>query len=151
VTRGEWKLSFIWDVLALSGWPLVWLLGRNTGHVILPFVIVVLYLSAFRGRICSAVFSNRVITDIGGMCYSIYLFHFLIIYAAKHLTASLHIGESFWAYYCLQACMILPCVLIFCGFFFLVVERPCMDREWPQTLWRSSHALALSAARAWGS
>jgi peptidoglycan/LPS O-acetylase OafA/YrhL len=151
VTRREWKRSYLWDVLALCGWPLVWLLGRNTGHVVLPFVIVVLYLSAFSGRICSAVFSNRVITDIGGMCYSIYLFHFLIIYAVKHLTEPLHIGQSFWAYYCLQACMILPCVLIFCGFFFLVVERPCMARDWPQTLWRSSQALALSAARAWGS
>ena len=30
-------------MLALCGWPLVWLLGRNTGHIVLPFVIVVLY------------------------------------------------------------------------------------------------------------
>ena len=149
LTRGEWTPSFIWDALALSGWPLVWLLGRNTGHLVLPFVIVVLYLAAFKGRICSSVFSNRVITDIGGMCYSIYLFHFVVIYTVKHQTAGLHIGENFWVYYCLQACMILPLVLISCGAFFLVVERPCTDREWPQQLWRSSRARALSAARDW--
>jgi peptidoglycan/LPS O-acetylase OafA/YrhL len=151
LTRGEWRSSFVWDALALCGWPLVWLLGRNTGHIVLPFVIVVLYVAAFKGRICSALFSNRVITDIGGMCYSIYLFHVLLIYAVKHFTAGLHIGMNFWAYYCLQASMILPFVLISCGAFFLVVERPCMDREWPQKLWRSSQALALSAARAWES
>jgi peptidoglycan/LPS O-acetylase OafA/YrhL len=151
LTRGEWKRSFVWDALALCGWPLVWLLGRNTGHLVLPFVIVLLYFAAFSGRICSAVFSNRVITDIGGMCYSIYLFHFLLIYAVKHVTTALHIGENFWVYYCLQACIILPFVLIFCGVFFLVVERPCMDRQWPQRLWRSGQTLALSAARAWES
>lgn len=145
LTRGEWKRSYVWDALALSGWPLVWLLGRNTGHVVLPFVIVVLYLSAFRGRVCSAVFSNRVITDIGGMCYSIYLFHFLIIHAVKYFTAPLHIGQNFWVYYALQSAMIFPVVLLLCGTFFLLIERPCMDGEWPRKLWRFGQGLLLPA------
>jgi peptidoglycan/LPS O-acetylase OafA/YrhL len=147
LTRAAWKQSFLWDALAMCGWPLVWLLGRNSGHVILPFVIVVLYLAAFRGRICSAVFSNQVITNIGGMCYSIYLFHFLVIYAVKHFTAPLHIGQNFWVYYALQATLILPAVLLICGTFFLLIERPCMDREWPRKLWRFGHALTLPVAR----
>jgi peptidoglycan/LPS O-acetylase OafA/YrhL len=149
MTRQEWRQSFLWDALAVCGWPLVWYLGRNIGHVLLPFVVVVLYLAAFRGRISSAIFSNRVIANVGGMCYSIYLFHFLLIYSVKHVTAPLHIGENFWVYYCLQACMILPCVLICCGFFFLLIERPCMDREWPWKVWRYIQALIASAARAW--
>jgi peptidoglycan/LPS O-acetylase OafA/YrhL len=151
VTRREWKQSFFWDVLALCSWPLLWYLGRNTGHVLLPFIIVGLFLAAFRGRICSAVFSNPVVSGIGGVCYSIYLFHFLVIYAVKHITAPLHFGQNFWAYYCLQAAIILPFVLILCGAFFLVIERPCMDREWPQKLWRSSQALMLSVGREWQS
>jgi peptidoglycan/LPS O-acetylase OafA/YrhL len=107
----------------------------------------VLYLAAFRGRICSAVFSNRVIINIGGMCYSIYLFHVLIIYAVKHFAAPLHIGQNFWVYYALQATLILPVVLLLCGTFFLLIERPCMDREWPRKLWRWGHGLMLPAAR----
>jgi peptidoglycan/LPS O-acetylase OafA/YrhL len=145
LTRGEWKPSLLWDAIALGLWPLVWYMGRNFGHVALPFVIVLLYLGAFRGRICSAVFSNRVITDIGGMCYSIYLFHFMLIYGVKHLTASLHIGQNFWVYYALQSSMILPVVMLFCGVFFLLIERPCMDREWPRKLWRRGRALVVSA------
>ena len=147
LTRKEWKQTFLWDVLALSLWPLVWIMGRNFGHVALPFVIVILYLAAFRGKICSAIFSNRVITDIGGMCYSIYLFHFLIIYGVKHMTAPFHIGQNFWAYFVLQCLLIIPVVLLFCGTFFLLVERPCMDREWPRKLWQRGQALMLSAAR----
>ncbi len=148
VTRQEWKQSYLWDALALCSWPLVWYLGRNTGHVLLPFIIVVLFLAAFRGRICSAVFSHRVVTDTGGMCYSIYLFHFLVIYAVKHVTAPLHFGQNFWAYYWLQASLILPFVLVLCGAFYLLVERPCMDREWPRKLWRSGQEFIASAVLA---
>jgi peptidoglycan/LPS O-acetylase OafA/YrhL len=148
VTRqGEWKPSFLWDALALCLWPLIWYLGRTVGHIVLPFVIVGLYLAAFRGRICSAVFGNRVLTNIGGMCYSIYLFHVLIIYFVKHMTFRLHIGQNFWFYYSLQACMIVPVVLLLCGAFFVLIERPCMDKEWPQKLWRLAHTLTRSSIR----
>jgi peptidoglycan/LPS O-acetylase OafA/YrhL len=135
VTRGDWKPSWVWDALALCGWPLVWYLSPGWSHLLLPFVIVVLYLAAFRGRICSALFSNPVITDIGGMCYSLYLFHFLIISAVCRVSKPVHIGHDFWAYYLLQAALVLPVVLILCGVFFLLVERPCMDRDWPRKLW----------------
>jgi peptidoglycan/LPS O-acetylase OafA/YrhL len=110
-------------------------MGRNSGHLVLPFVILFLYLAAFRGKVCSAIFSNRVIRNIGGMCYSMYLFHFLVIHMAKHNTWRLHLGQNFWLYYALQAALIIPAVLVCCGTFFLLVERPCMDRDWPRKLW----------------
>jgi hypothetical protein len=66
LTRREWQPSFRWDVLALCGWPLGWYFEGNVGHILLPFLIVVRYLAAFRGRICSAIFSNRIITHVGG-------------------------------------------------------------------------------------
>lgn len=135
VSRRDWKLSWAWDVAVLCGWPLVWYLSPRWSHVLLPFIIVVLYLSAFRGRLCSALFSHPIITDIGGMCYSLYLFHFLIISAVSRVSKPVHIGHEFWAYYFLQAVLVLPVVLILCGVFFLLVERPCMDRDWPRKLW----------------
>ena len=135
VSRRDWKLSWAWDVAALCGWPLVWYLSPGWSHVLLPFIIVVLYLGAFRGRLCSTLFSHPIITDIGGMCYSLYLFHFLIISAVCRVSKPVHIGHEFWAYYLLQAVLVLPVVLILCGVFFLLVERPCMDRDWPRKLW----------------
>ncbi len=148
VTRqAEWKPNFLWDALALCLGPLNWYPGRTVGHIVLPFVIVVLHLAAFRGRICSAAFSNRVIINIGGMCYSIYLFHVLIIYFVKHMTFRLQIGQNFWFHYFLQACMIVPVVLLLCGAFFVLIERPCMDKEWPQKLWRFVHTLRTSSIR----
>jgi len=144
VTRGEWRQSFGWDALAFCLWPSVWLMSRNVGHVVLPLLIVIIYLAAFRGRILSAILSNRVIADIGGMCYSLYLFHAMIVYAVKHVTAPLHFGENFWLYFILQSCLILPFVLLFCGAFFVLIERPCMDREWPRKLWNHANKILLS-------
>jgi peptidoglycan/LPS O-acetylase OafA/YrhL len=135
VTRQDWKASWAWDVVALCGWPLVWYLSPGWSHVLLPFIIVAIYLAAFRGRLCSALFSHPVITDIGGMCYSLYLFHFLIISSVTRLSKPVHLGHNFLAYYLVQAILVLPFVLIFCGIFFLLVERPCMDRDWPRKLW----------------
>ena len=148
VTRGEWKRSFAWDALALCLWPLVWMGDKYFDHLVLPFLIIVLYLAAFRGRICSAVFSNPVLTTIGGMCYSIYLFHFPIIYAVKHNTAYWHIGNNFWVFFALQSALILPPVLLFCGAFFVFVERPCMDREWPKKLWQRWQTASWRTLRA---
>jgi peptidoglycan/LPS O-acetylase OafA/YrhL len=135
VTRRDWRSSWVWDLVALCGWPLVWYLSPGWNHILLPFIIVMLYLAAFRGRICSTLFSYPIITDIGGMCYSLYLFHFLIISSVGRVSKPVHIGHNFWVYYSLQAVLVLPVVLMLCGIFFLLVERPCMDRDWPRKLW----------------
>lgn len=137
VNRQNWMPSFSWDLVALCLWPLVWVLGRNSGHILLPFVIVALFLAAFRGRVCSIVLGNSLITTIGGMCYSIYLFHFLIIYSVKHFTQGINFGRNFWLYFAFQTFLIVPFIVVFCGAFFLLVERPCMRRDWPVRLWKS--------------
>jgi peptidoglycan/LPS O-acetylase OafA/YrhL len=134
VTKSEWKRSIAWDTAALCCWPFVWFLGPVSGHLLLPFIIIVLYLAAFRGCIFPAVFGNRIITNIGGMCYSLYLFHILVISSVGRISKPWHFGNSFWAYFLLQACLILPVVLTVCGAYFLLVERPCMDREWPKKI-----------------
>jgi peptidoglycan/LPS O-acetylase OafA/YrhL len=143
LNRGDWTPSFAWDALALSLWPLVWYPGEKTLHILLPFVIVVLYVAAFRGRICSAMFSTRAITNIGGMCYSIYLFHFPAVYAVKHITAYWHVGSNFWVFFAMQCCLILPVVMLVCGTFFLIIERPCMDEKWPSRLWSQFETASL--------
>jgi peptidoglycan/LPS O-acetylase OafA/YrhL len=134
VTRQNAAKNFLWDVIALIFWPLIWLMPVQYSYLVLPPVIVLLYLAAFRGRLGSAVFSNRFLTVIGGMCYSIYLFHFLFISTAGKLTKGIHFGNSFWFYYVIQGAMIVPLVLIACAVYFIMLERPCMDREWPRKL-----------------
>jgi peptidoglycan/LPS O-acetylase OafA/YrhL len=125
--------SLFWD-LTLFGWPIVWLIGRSAGQIVLPLLLVFLVYGAMQARIISRALSSRWCTNIGGMCYSIYLFHGLLISGVGRVTKPLHFGSSFTLYFLLQALLILPIVVLVCAAFFILVERPCMDKEWPRKL-----------------
>jgi peptidoglycan/LPS O-acetylase OafA/YrhL len=147
---GRWseRKSRAWDLVSLLGWPLVWMVGDIADHLLLPFLIPLLFVAAFRGRYSSALLSISWITDIGGMCYSIYLLHDLVIAAIGRLVKPLHFGDSFVLYFCLEAAIILPCVLCVSGTFFVLVERPCMDRRWPSkvlSIFRRKTEVPISA------
>jgi peptidoglycan/LPS O-acetylase OafA/YrhL len=160
VRGSDWlQRSWKWDIAALLAWPLVWYPEQQVVHVLLPFLIVFLYVAAFRGKFCAWLFSRPLLTVIGGMCYTMYLFHYFAISIIGHFSKPIHIGNSFAAYFILQCLFILPGVLLITTFFYLTVERPCMDRNWPRKLaawcrihWdrlfsrRSSEPVPVSAA-----
>ena len=127
--------SYAWDGVALLGWPFVWIPAEPAAHLALPLLFIVLVIAAFRGRLVSRLLSLPFVTSIGGMCYSIYLFHFYIISACEHRTESLTLGiHSYILYFILQSAIVLPVVLVICGLFFVLIERPCMNPRWPQQL-----------------
>lgn len=132
--RGRGALA--WDALSLAGWPLlVPLMARPAlAHWVLPFAVLALYTAAFRGRWTRRAFSLPWLTAIGGMCYSIYLLHFQVISGVGRFTGRLRLGDSFALNFAVQAVLLMTAVLVVCGVFYLLVERPCMDREWPARL-----------------
>jgi peptidoglycan/LPS O-acetylase OafA/YrhL len=116
-----------WDALSVVGWPIVFLMEGPMLRVALPFVIIVLYWAAFHGLLANRLFRLPVLTAIGGMCYTIYLFHFLVIAFASRI-----LGHN-------RAPLLLTGVsiglmAIASSAYFLLIERPCMDRHWPQKL-----------------
>ena len=117
-----------WDVLSLAGWPLVFLLESGSVlHTILPFVVVALYWAAFHGRLANYLFRLPVLGSVGGMCYTIYLYHFLIIAFASRV-----LGHGVAAGTMIGVSIVL--IAIVSAVAFLLVERPCMDRNWPRQL-----------------
>ncbi|HEY1462553.1 MAG TPA: acyltransferase [Terriglobales bacterium] len=138
----DWKRNpvkaFYWDGIALIAWPLLFVMLRVPEFMrwCFPLFALVLYCAAFRGKICSWMFSLRGITVIGGMCYSIYLIHYEIISLVARFTKN--IGETlpYWAHLALQLVFVAPAVLMVCGVYFLLIEKPCMRPDWPQRLVR---------------
>jgi peptidoglycan/LPS O-acetylase OafA/YrhL len=122
-TVGLPRKSFWWD-LAILGWPLVLLVPGDYFMAALPFLCLPLYVSAFSGTLSSRLLSLGPITAIGGMCYSIYLCHFQVLSLLSLLTTN---------HYVLYAAGI-TLVLLVSGVYFLLIERPCMDPNWPQEL-----------------
>jgi peptidoglycan/LPS O-acetylase OafA/YrhL len=136
----DWKRSpakvFYWDVIALVGWPLLFVMLHVPKFTrwCFPVFALVLYCSAFRGRLCSRLFSLRGITVIGGMCYSIYLIHYEVISAVARFTGKFGEGLPYWIYLSMQMGMVGTAVLLICGTYFVLIEKPCMRRDWPQRL-----------------
>ncbi len=136
--RPRVRTHWAWDILSFCGWPVVFLVSRNFlwFHAILPFLIVLLYIAAFQGVAFRAFFSNLWIATIGGMCYSIYLWHFFTIGVFFKLTRHLIVFRDFLLNFSLQVLALGIPIAAVSVLAFVLVERPCMDPAWPRKLWQ---------------
>ena len=139
LSRGNWlQRNVLWDLVALAGWPALLFLSVRGGSSIAwlaPWLILVLFVSAFRGVAMNRFIVNPWITTIGGMCYTIYLLHNYIIASLGMVTEKLSFySNSFSARLGLQFLIMSPVILIISGIYFYWIERPCMRPEWPSEL-----------------
>ena len=125
-----------WDLVGLVGWPTIFLLPRVDATMqFLPFLILPVFLSAFYGRIGNWIFRREAIALTGGMCYSFYLIHMLVISVAFKATRHLLRFDDLLLNYAIQFVALSLCIYPICTLFFVLIERPCMERNWPQKLW----------------
>lgn len=147
------KGSWWWDAAGLCG--LMGIVPQGAGGnaelwrigLFLPSMLLV-FMAAFRGRLVQAFFSNRWVATIGGMCYSIYLLHYAVLFASLAVLLKLfdglapRLGEHWYVVaggspavnFLLWCVLLIPVTLAASALFFVLVERPCMDKEWPQRL-----------------
>jgi peptidoglycan/LPS O-acetylase OafA/YrhL len=93
------------------------------------------FVALFKGKLVNAFFTNAWIVVIGGMCYSIYLLHYALIAFITGISESIvNRGLSYGANFFIQAIIVLPIVIFVSAIYFVLIERPCMDKNWPSTL-----------------
>lgn len=139
----------IWDgvgVLAWVGMFAVWMLVAKPGAEFLALAFVI-FCATFRGRLLRAAFSNPWVTTIGGMCYSIYLLHYPLISALGRRTAPLARRDGFIAHLLVQGAIFVPVVLIVSTVFFVLIERPCMRKDWPSRFVAAFRSDSLARTR----
>ena len=143
VWRSSPQRSFRWDLIALAGWPLLFLALQSQAltHWVFPGLVFALYCAAFRGRWINRLLCNRWITAVGGMCYSIYLIHYEVISAVGRFTKALGAHLPNPVYLVLQFALVGSTIVVICGLYFVALEKPCMRRDWPQRLWLSVRSL----------
>lgn len=126
----------LWDAIGCVAWIALFAVWMFTSTPSVSFLVLafLVFCATFRGHILRTVFCNVWITTVGGMCYSIYLLHYPLISALGRRT--LHVGAQgdFTAHVLVQMSLILPVVLLVSTIFFILVERPCMQKDWPQRL-----------------
>jgi peptidoglycan/LPS O-acetylase OafA/YrhL len=132
------RRSFAWDAVALTCWIIIFLLPRDTATLAwLPFLILPAYLAAFYGPASKRLFSSPFVALGGGMCYSFYLLHMLIISVVFKATRHLAIYQDFLLNFTLQIVTLGSAIAVFGTLYYVLIERPCMDPQWPQKLWLS--------------
>jgi peptidoglycan/LPS O-acetylase OafA/YrhL len=93
-----------------------------------------LMFSAFRGRIFNRFFTWSPIYLIGGMCYSIYLLHYAFFHLWVKIGQYLVTGWGYKTDLIIQMLAGIPVVVLVSAVFFVIVEKPCMDKDWPKRL-----------------
>lgn len=90
-------------------------------------------ISAFKGKLFNWFYTRPIIYIVGGMCYSIYLIHYAFLHLSVKFTKYLIIDS--WSYpqnLVIQVIVNLVLVLLVSGAFFILVEKPTMDKNWPR-------------------
>ena len=111
----------------------------------LPWLLGVLAISALRGGWLTALLRQPVIAILGGMCYSLYLLHYPIfsILAGKILGDGITVPMAF-----LRLGLVGLPVAIGAGIaYFILIERPCMNPNWPQRAYEKVRRLFSSTRR----
>lgn len=88
-----------------------------------------LFTAMFRGKILNGFFTASFTVTIGGMCYSIYLLHYAIIYFFMNYVTSKILFHSYHKDLLVQSLMLLTLVLFFSAVFFVFFERPFMKKR----------------------
>ena len=65
------------------------------------------------------------------MCYTIYLYHYVIISLVGKLTVHFSLGHNYAINFALQVLLVVPFVIVACSALFVSFERPFMRKDWP--------------------
>jgi peptidoglycan/LPS O-acetylase OafA/YrhL len=128
--RKHWS----WDLLALALIPLFFWLNDHPLLITGATIVMLIGIAGFKGPAFSYFLSRHWIAATGGMCYSIYLTHSLVVQAAYRLVPHAAILHRFWPNLLVAQLVGLPLVFAVGAAFFIFIERPCMDKNWPQKL-----------------
>jgi len=126
--------SWLWDVLSGVLWVIFFSIPEYGSQVFGPAILVLLFVGAFKGRLFKWFYSSAPIAIIGGMCYSLYLTHSLALQGAAWAFYKFVPHGAYYPRYVLSEILILPVLIVVGAVFFVLLERPCMDKQWPQKL-----------------
>ena len=130
--------SYLFDVLGLVSTFGLFYFYKPQHHfeniIFFNISIFLFFVSVFKGKLFNYFFTRKLIYTIGGMCYSIYLLHYAFFHLFIKYAARLNFDISYKSNLFIQMLLGIPVVLVISGIFFILIERPCMDQNWPSQL-----------------
>ena len=134
------------NLLALLFFAMIWMLGmyepiRVSTRVLVEMIqllsiFLFYYLIFFHSAL--KLLTKPVITNIGGMCYSIYLLHYPIISIFGNPLVGQSFSNNVFLNRFVYGLILLTMVLLISSAYFLLIERPCMEKAWYKKILRRS-------------
>lgn len=104
------------------------------GAVIFLTAAFLLYYLVLCNPLWKKFFSVSFLATVGGMCYSIYLWHFALISAFGRYLVVYSVSPYYMLNLTVFCIMVFIPVLLFSGLFFFYIEKPCMAKNWHRNL-----------------
>jgi peptidoglycan/LPS O-acetylase OafA/YrhL len=124
--------SRAWDVVGLIIWPTTFLMIEwHPGLNLKPFALLVCFLSILCGHYLLAIFRNRWLTAVGAMCYTVYLFHNLMLYGFLRPFVFTQVQLGNWPLNSLLIGLMAVMAIALCAFLFVIIEKPFARGRWP--------------------
>jgi peptidoglycan/LPS O-acetylase OafA/YrhL len=141
----EINLNYIFSTFVGLIFLLIILTVKYSSSILFEYVyicsIIIFYLLVLKNDTWKKIFSFKVITTIGGMCYTIYLIHFPILRAIFKISNKFVYDNNYILDLVIQLLIVLPIILICSSVVYLIIEKPCMDKEWPKKLLNKLNSL----------
>ena len=125
--------TFVWDFVSVLSWISICILVfLELGRFFIVIPIFIAYYSAFRGIWSNWFFRRPLIYIIGGMCYTIYLYHFSIINTAGLILIKSGLIDHvpLWLAVTIANIFLVPVIIFVCTLLFVFIEKPCMKKDW---------------------
>ena len=129
-----YRKYFIWDIVGSICFYLLFNFIWNPNQLYFCIALFLLFLSVFKGYFINWICRRKVLYIIGGMCYTIYLLHYPLFHFTGKLTKKILPFDFYYSNYLIQATLLLPIVFTICCCYYILIEKPCMNKNWPQTL-----------------
>jgi peptidoglycan/LPS O-acetylase OafA/YrhL len=123
-----------WDVASPLIWIALFASPQKESTFLLPALIFIAVLATFYGPTTRSIFRTRWIALTGGMCYSFYLMHMLVISVVFKFTRHLVVPSNLVLSCLVQIVVLGPFIYLCCTAFYVLIEKPCMDPSWPSKL-----------------
>jgi peptidoglycan/LPS O-acetylase OafA/YrhL len=101
------------------------------GNLLLALCVAMLFVGAMRGTWVNRILRIRPLVLIGGMCYTIYLYHQFTYHFLGHWTGARWSGLPYGAFIVVQGLVLLPGCVAISAVLFVLFEKPFMYPGWP--------------------
>ena len=133
----EWRrkprLTWKWDLIGTgSALALVWLQMTWPNSKVQLLAVLLFYVGVFRGGVLNRLFTLPYIAVMGGMCYTIYLWHSRLLGRMVNPLKEWQIQDHYLLKLFCVAFPMIGIMLVLSSVLFYYTEKPFMYRDWPQ-------------------